>query len=82
MGCHCTVNAGVVVGIKTTIDTRPTIGDNVDLCIGAKIIGNIHIGSGSVVAPNSVVITNVNDFEVVSGVPAKVIKRINENFCH
>ncbi|MBU3155071.1 acyltransferase [Clostridium estertheticum] len=41
---------------------------------GAKIIGNITIGFGVVVAANAVVIKNVPDHCVVVGVPAEIIK--------
>ena len=42
------------------------------------IIGNIIIGKGSVVAANSVVTKNVPNFCVVAGVPAKIIKKYNQ----
>ena len=48
--------------------------DYVNLTVGAKVIGNITIGNYSIVAPNSVVIKDVSDYDIVSGVPAKVIK--------
>lgn len=41
---------------------------------GAKIIGNITIGFGTVVAANAVVVKSVPDHCVVAGVPAEIIK--------
>ncbi len=74
VGCYCKINSGVVCGSKNTGEEIPTIGDYVNLTVGAKVIGNITIGNYSIVAPNSVVIKDVSDYDIVSGVPAKVIK--------
>lgn len=49
------------------------IGDNVDLTIGSKIIGGVTIGNNVIVAPNSVVVKNVPDNAIVSGVPARIL---------
>ena len=76
MGENCTVNAGVIIGKIKTDDRRPIIGDNVDCSVGSKIIGKVNIGSNSIIAPNSVVIKDVPNNCIVSGVPAKII-RIN-----
>ena len=73
VGCNCTANAGVIVG-NNNKGGMAVIGDNVDLTIGCKVIGGVHIGNNVIVAPNSVVIKDVPDNCVVSGVPAKIIK--------
>ena len=49
------------------------IGNNVDMTIGSKIIGGVTIGNNVIVAPNSVVVKNVPDNAVVSGIPAKIL---------
>ena len=76
MGKGCTVNAGVVVGNKSPIlqQERPSIGDNVVLCVGCKVIGGVIIGDNVVVAPNAVVVKDVPDNAIVTGVPASVLK--------
>lgn len=74
IGNYCGANYGVVVGIKSNICERPTIGDNVTLCAGCKIIGDIKIGDNVVIAPNTVVIKDVPANCAVSGIPAKIIK--------
>lgn len=50
------------------------IKDGVWIGTGAKIIGNITIGFGTVVAANAVVVRSVPDHCVVAGVPAEIIK--------
>ncbi len=75
MGKNCTVTAGVIIGKKWSDENRATIGDNVDITLGAKIIGKINIGDNVIIAPNSVVIKDVPSNCIVSGVPAKIIKQ-------
>lgn len=75
IGNYCGANVGVVVGNNHTWDERPTIGDYVGLTMGSKVYGKITIGNHVTVAPNSVVIKDVPDNCVVSGVPAKIIKQ-------
>ena len=40
------------------------------------IVGNITVGDGAVIGVNSVVTTNVPPFCVVSGNPAKIVKKL------
>lgn len=75
MGRNCTVTQGVVLGKKNSDENRPIVGDNVELTLGCKVIGRVIVGNHVVVAPNSVVIKDVPDNCVVSGVPARIIKR-------
>ncbi len=75
IGKNCWVNQGVTIGY-TNDDDCPTLGDNVTVYAGAKILGNVHVGNNVVVAANAVVVKDVEDNCVVGGVPAKVIKKI------
>lgn len=72
VGHNCTANAGVIVG-NNNKGGLAIIGDNVDLTIGSKIIGGVTIGNNVIVAPNSVVVKNVPDNAIVSGVPARIL---------
>ncbi len=74
MGNYCSVNGGVVIGIKQNQDDRATFGDNCTLNVGCKVIGKINIGNNVTIAPNSVVVKDVPDNAIVSGIPAKIIK--------
>jgi len=51
----------------------PTIGDNVVLSAGAKIIGNVRIGNNVMLGAGDVVVKDVPDNAVVVGNPAGVI---------
>lgn len=75
MGDYCRVNGGVVVGNKDSQENISTIGNNVRLSVGSKIIGKIIIGDNAIIAPNSVVIKDVPNSSIVSGVPALIIKQ-------
>ena len=74
IGKNCWVNQGVTIGY-TNDDDCPTIGDNVIVYAGAKILGDVHVGNNVIVAANAVVVKDVEDNCVVGGVPAKVIKK-------
>ena len=54
-------------------DRHPKIGDGVMLGAGAKILGNISVGTCSRVAAGSVVLVDVPANSTVAGVPAKVV---------
>jgi serine O-acetyltransferase len=53
----------------------PTIGDDVTLGVGARILGPVHIGDGAVIGANAVVLTDVPADSVAVGVPARVLTR-------
>lgn len=74
IGANCTIGRHVIIGYSNLTD-RPTIGDNVRIHPGAKIVGKVKLGDNSVVGLNSVVIGNVKPNMTVFGVPAKAIWR-------
>lgn len=75
-GDDCRIRNGVVVGLKRVDDPcAPTIGNNVDIGAGAKILGPIRIGNNVAIGANSVVLTDVPDDSVAVGVPAVVKPR-------
>lgn len=80
MGNYCCANVGVLVGNNHSWDDRPTMGDNVLLTTGSKVIGGVKIGNNVIVAPNSVVVKDIPDNCVVSGVPAKIIKKDGKKY--
>jgi len=80
MGNYCSASCWVLVGNKDSQENRATIGENVILTPGAKIIGKVAVGNNCVIAPNSVVVKDVPDNCVVSGIPAKIIKKDGQKF--
>ena len=75
IGANCKINSGVVIGSKHNNSEIAVIGDNVEICVGAKVIGAINIGDNVIIAPNAVVINDVPSKCVVGGVPAKIIRQ-------
>ena len=72
-GCNCVGNKG-----ENGKFDAPKIGNNVELGVGAQVLGNIIIASNIVIAANAVVVKDF--FEpnfIVAGIPAKIKKRIS-----
>lgn len=54
---------------------HPTLGNNVIVGAGAKVLGNITIGDNVRVGAGSVVINDVPEHSTVVGIPARIVKR-------
>jgi acetyltransferase-like isoleucine patch superfamily enzyme len=50
-----------------------TIGDDVWIGVGARVVDGVQIGEGCVIGAGAVVVKDVPDYAIVAGVPAKVI---------
>ena len=82
IGANASIYNGVTIGINLRPDGKahpPVIGDNVVLCTGAKVIGNVTIGSNSVIGANAVVVKDIPENSVAAGVPAKVLDTIGRH---
>ena len=80
IGANCHIGAGsVIAGVIEPPSADPVIIEN-DVLVGANsvILEGVRVGKGSVVAAGSVVTKNVEPYTVVAGVPAKVIKKVDE----
>ncbi len=77
LGNNVTLFQGVTLGGtgKEKGKRHPTLGDNVVVGAGAKILGNIHIGDNVSVGANAVVLENVPANSTVVGVPGRVARR-------
>jgi serine O-acetyltransferase len=53
----------------------PTIGDDVFLGAGAKILGSVNVGDGARVGANAVVVRDVPAHSTVVGIPARVVRQ-------
>lgn len=71
---HCEIHVHVVLGGGSRIPGAPYLERSVIVQAGAKVIGPVRIGTGSVIAANAVVIADVPPHCLVAGVPA-IIKR-------
>lgn len=60
-----------------TINEIPVIENDVWIGRNAIILPGVKIGRGSIIAAGSVVTKNVGEFEIVGGVPAKLIRKRN-----
>ena len=80
IGNNVTFYSGVVLGGTNLeqIKRHPTLGDNVVVGTGAKILGPVTIGDDVRVGANSVVVNNVPPHCVVVGVPAKIVSKKGE----
>jgi serine O-acetyltransferase len=77
IGDNVTIYAGVVLG-GTNLEQKkrhPTLGNNVVVGTGAKILGPITLGDNVRVDANSVVVNDVPSNCVVVGVPAKIVSK-------
>ncbi|MEJ2248752.1 MAG: serine O-acetyltransferase [Candidatus Lokiarchaeota archaeon] len=76
IGDNCTLYAGVVLGGTSLepVKRHPTLGDNVVVGTGAKLLGPISIGDNARIGANSVVVEDVPAHSVVVGIPARVTK--------
>ena len=72
IGENCKIFQQVTIGYNG--DFRPTIGDNVEICCGAKVIGGVRVGDNVTVGAQALVIRDVPANTVVGGVPAKILK--------
>jgi serine O-acetyltransferase len=55
-------------------DRHPKIGRGVLISVGAKVLGNIHVGEGARVGAASVVLHDVPPHATVAGVPARIVR--------
>ena len=83
---HLENDQGVIIGDDVTIGHNAiihgcTIGDGALIGMGAIIMNGVSIGKGAVVGAGAVVKENmiVNDYELVVGVPAKVVKTLSSS---
>ncbi len=77
IGSNVTLYQGVTLGGTGTERGKrhPTLGDNVVVGAGAKVLGNIKIGNHVKIGAGSVVIHSVPDNCTVVGIPAEIVKK-------
>ena len=80
VGKNCHIGAGAVLaGVIEPPSADPVIIED-DVLIGANavVLEGVKVGKGSVIAAGSVVVKDVEPLSVMAGVPAKLIKKVDE----
>ncbi len=77
IGDNCTIYQGVTLGGtgKDTGKRHPTIGNNVLIGSGAKVLGPFKVGNNVKIASGAVVLNEIPDDCTAVGVPARVVRR-------
>ena len=83
IGDNCTIYHGVTLGGtgKDTGKRHPTLGDNVLIGAGAKVLGPVYIGDNVRVGAGSVVLKNLPANATAVGVPAEIVRVGNIKCC-
>lgn len=77
IGDNCTIYQGVTLGGtgKDVGKRHPTLGDNVMVGAGAKVLGPFKVGSNSKIAANAVVLEEIPEDSTAVGIPARVVRK-------
>ena len=80
IGDYCLIYQGVTLGGtgKESGKRHPTLGENVVVGAGAKVLGNIQIGNNVRIGAGSVVLREVPSNCTVVGIPGRVVYRAGE----
>jgi len=83
IGDNCTLYQGVTLGGtgKETGKRHPTLGNNVTVGSGAKVLGPFTVGDNSKIAAGAVVLREVPPNSTCVGVPARIVKINNKRVC-
>ena len=76
IGDDCLIYHGVTLGGtgKDHGKRHPTIGNNVLISTGAKVLGPFKVGDGARIAANAVVLTEVPEHATAVGIPAQIVR--------
>lgn len=76
IGTDCQIWHNVTVGTnKSHYNNRPTIGNNVKICTGSIVMGDILIGNNVLIGAGTILQKSVPDNCVVVGNPARIVKK-------
>ena len=84
IGDDCLLYQGVTLGGtgKDTGKRHPTLGNNVMVGAGAKVLGPFTVGNNARIAANAVVLREVPENATVVGVPGRIVKLSGEKLDH
>jgi serine O-acetyltransferase len=77
VGDYALIYQGVTLGGtgKETGKRHPTLGENVVVGAGAKVLGNIHLGNHVRIGAGSVVLRDVPSHHTVVGIPGRIVQQ-------
>lgn len=80
IGKYCHIGAGSVLAgvVEPPSDEPVRIGDRVVMGANAVVLEGVQVGEGAVVAAGAVVTHHVDPYTVVAGVPARVVKKVDD----
>lgn len=80
IGDNCTIYQGVTLGGtgKDVGKRHPTLGNNVMIGAGAKVLGPFKVGDNAKIAANAVVLSEVEENSTCVGVPGRMVKRAGQ----
>ncbi|MDE6426008.1 MAG: serine O-acetyltransferase [Ruminococcus sp.] len=83
IGDNCLLYQGVTLGGtgKDKGKRHPTLGHNVLVGAGAKVLGPFKVGNNVKIAANAVVLNEIPDNCTAVGVPARVVRRNGKKIC-
>jgi len=79
IGNNVTIHSGVVFGKKDKNSGMPVIKDDVFIGAGAIILGDITIGTHSIIGANAVVNKSFESNVLIAGIPARIVKKIKND---
>lgn len=84
IGDDCTLYHGVTLGGTSWMKGKrhPTLGDNVVVGAGAKVLGPITLGDGARVGSNAVVVRDVPAGATVVGIPGRIVMKKEKDERH
>ena len=78
IGQNCTIIGSTTLGMRRN-GNFPTLGNEVFIGIGARVLGDIHLGDGAVVGSMALVLEDVPANTTMVGIPAKPVGESQSN---
>jgi serine O-acetyltransferase len=85
VGKRCVLGQAVTIGAREAFvgavsNPVPRIGDDVYIAAGAKVLGDIEIGSNSIIGANAVVLQSFPPHSVIAGIPARAVGKTEAGY--